>query len=88
MSTPSLTIRGLETRAIRVPMRRPLVTSRGAITQAPIVLIDLQTDEGVARRVESGALKFLTDIVQGDGVEVDFKDDALRVIESLLQGRP
>src|SRR3982751_729529 len=47
---PELPIRALETRAIRVPMRRPLVTSRGAITQAPLVLIDLTTEEGVPGR--------------------------------------
>jgi mandelate racemase len=45
-----LTIRGLRTRAIRVPMRRPLGTSGGTITHAPLVLIDLQTDEGVPGR--------------------------------------
>jgi mandelate racemase len=47
---PALTIRGLRTRAVRVPMRRPLGTSGGAITQAPLVLIDLETDEGVPGR--------------------------------------
>jgi mandelate racemase len=31
-------------------MRRPLVTSGGTITQAPLVLIDLMTDEGVPGR--------------------------------------
>src|SRR5205814_9612413 len=31
-------------------MRRPLGTSGGTITHAPLVLIDLQTDEGVAGR--------------------------------------
>ena len=45
-----LTIRGLSTRSVRVPMRRPLGTSGGSITQAPIVLIDLDTDEGVPGR--------------------------------------
>src|SRR5438445_11403224 len=47
---PALTIRGLRTRAVRVPMRRPLGTSGGSITHAPLVLIDLQTDEGVQGR--------------------------------------
>src|SRR3954464_5653564 len=75
---PTLTIRGLETRAIRVPMRRPLVTSRGAITQAPIVLIDLETEEGVpgraylfaysdlGARAVRGLLAGILDMVRGD----------------------
>jgi len=48
--TPTLIIRGLRTRAVRVPMRRPLGTSGGTITQAPLVLIDLETEEGVPGR--------------------------------------
>jgi len=47
---PKLTIRRLQTRALRVPMRRPLGTSGGTITHAPLVLIDLETDEGVPGR--------------------------------------
>src|SRR2546428_5542141 len=47
---PALTIRGLRTRAVRVPMRRPLGTSGGTITAAPLVLIDLETDDGVPGR--------------------------------------
>ncbi len=46
----ALTIRGLKTRAVRAPMRRPLGTSRGTIAHAPLVLIDLETDEGVPGR--------------------------------------
>jgi mandelate racemase len=45
-----LTIRGLRTRAVRVPMRRQLGTSGGTITHAPLVLIDLETNEGVPGR--------------------------------------
>src|SRR5438093_10948917 len=45
-----LTIRGLRTRALRVPMRRPLGTSGGTITTAPMVLLDLETEEGVPGR--------------------------------------
>ncbi|TMA12241.1 MAG: mandelate racemase, partial [Deltaproteobacteria bacterium] len=42
-----MTIRGLRTRAVRVPMRRPLGTSGGTITHAPLVLIDLETEQGI-----------------------------------------
>ncbi len=37
-------------RAVGAPMRRPLATSRGAITVAPLLLIDLQTDAGITGR--------------------------------------
>src|SRR3954466_14696640 len=75
---PTLTIRALETPAIRFPMRRPLVTSRGAITQAPIVLIDLETEEGVpgraylfaysdlGARAVRGLLAGILEMVRGD----------------------
>jgi mandelate racemase len=33
-----------------VPMRRPLGTSVMAITEAPLVLIDLRTDDGITGR--------------------------------------
>jgi len=75
-----LTIRDLRARAVRVPMRRALVTSRGAITHAPLVLIDLETEEGVPGRSylfgysEPGAralrqlLAGVAEMVRGDAV--------------------
>ena len=39
-----------ESRAVRAPMRRPLGTSSGNIAHAPLVLIDLETNEGVPGR--------------------------------------
>ncbi|MEM7653190.1 MAG: enolase C-terminal domain-like protein, partial [Pseudomonadota bacterium] len=45
-SSPALTINSLSARGVVVPMRRPLVTGGGSVTQAPLVLIDLQTTEG------------------------------------------
>jgi mandelate racemase len=77
---PVLSIRGLRTRAVRVPMRRPLGTSRGNITHAPLVLLDLETEEGVPGRAylfayqEVGAhtlrqlLATMLDMVRGDAV--------------------
>ena len=44
---PRLTIAGLRVRAANVPLRLPLVTSGGTVGMAPLVLIDLLTDEGV-----------------------------------------
>ena len=46
-SNSELTIRGLEVRAVDVPMRRPLKTSGGEVGTAALVLIDLLTEEGV-----------------------------------------
>ncbi len=42
-----LTIRGLHVRAVDVPVRRPLETSGGVLGTAPLVLIDLHTEEGI-----------------------------------------
>jgi len=47
MSPPQLTIRELRVRAVNVPMPRPLQTNGGTIGTAPLVLIDLHTEEGV-----------------------------------------
>ena len=44
---PQLTVRGLEVRAVDVPMSRPLKTGGGEVGSAAMVLVDLLTDEGV-----------------------------------------
>jgi mandelate racemase len=48
--TLPLNIRSLTVRAVAAPMKRPLATSTGAISVAPLLLIDLQTDGGVIGR--------------------------------------
>ncbi len=47
MGSKSLTIRALHARAVNVPMARPLYTSGGSVTAAPLVLLDFQTEEGI-----------------------------------------
>ena len=42
-----LTIRSIRVIGVEVPMTFPLGTSRGAITKAPLLLIDLETEQGV-----------------------------------------
>ncbi len=37
-------------RPVSVPMRRPLKTGTGEVAKAPLVLIDLETREGVVGR--------------------------------------
>jgi mandelate racemase len=47
---PRLTIRNLRAVGVLVPMTYALGTSRGAITTAPLLLIDLETEEGITGR--------------------------------------
>jgi mandelate racemase len=50
MKHPQLTIRALNARAVIAPFARPLRTASGEIPAAPLLLIDLATEEGVAGR--------------------------------------
>jgi len=47
---PLLTIRAIRSVGVEVPMTYALGTSRGTITKAPLLLIDLETEEGVTGR--------------------------------------
>ena len=47
MTHEKLTVRALRVRAVNVPMSLPLVTGGGAVSTAPLALIDLETTEGV-----------------------------------------
>src|SRR3977135_3623326 len=49
-TAPTLTIRSLRTVAVNVPMKRALGTSARRMDVAPLVLIDLETEEGVTGR--------------------------------------
>jgi mandelate racemase len=48
--TAPLTVRSVEATLVRVPMRRPLGTSAARVTEAPLLLIDLHTEEGITGR--------------------------------------
>ena len=50
MKAHKLALKGVRVRAVGAPMKRPLATSTGAITVAPLLLIDLQTDAGITGR--------------------------------------
>ena len=43
-------IKGIRCRAVAAPMKRPLTTSTGAVTVATLLLLDLETDDGVIGR--------------------------------------
>jgi hypothetical protein len=46
----TLTVRSIDTTLVVVPMRRALGTSVMRVAQAPLLLIDLHTDEGITGR--------------------------------------
>lgn len=46
----ALTIRGVRTAAVDVPMKFPLGTSAATVRSAPLLLVDLETEEGVTGR--------------------------------------
>ncbi|HVY16973.1 MAG TPA: enolase C-terminal domain-like protein [Rhodopila sp.] len=48
MTTPSLTLRAIRATPVEVPMARPLGTSAQIMRTAPLLLIDLETAEGIA----------------------------------------
>jgi len=47
---PALTIRGVRTTPVLVPMTHALGTSAARVTEAPLLLIDLETEEEIAGR--------------------------------------
>jgi len=47
VSAPQLTVRGIRARAVDVPMKLPLGTSAATIRSAPLLLVDVETGEGV-----------------------------------------
>ncbi len=48
--TPALIVRAVRSRAVEVPLNFVLGTSQGALRQVPLLLIDLETEEGVIGR--------------------------------------
>ena len=80
MSAPLLTVRSVSTTPVEVPMARPLGTSAQTIRTAPLLLIDLETEEGVTGRSYlfcytriaaapiASVLKDALDAVKGDRV--------------------
>lgn len=77
---PSLTVRSIRCVGVEVPMTYALGTSRAVITKAPLLLIDLETEEGVTGRsylwsympgvmpAIAAMLKVVEETVKGDPV--------------------
>ena len=80
MSDIALTVRDVRTRAVVVPIRRPLHTRVGAFEQAPLLLVDLETEEGItgstylfpyyrtATAYIAGLLAEIVELTRGDTV--------------------
>jgi len=80
MKHPHLTIRSLQTVPVSVPMKLPLGTSVLTVRSAPLLLIDLETEEGITGRTYlfcylplgaqliARALQELLALVKGDTV--------------------
>ena len=49
-SMPKLTVRAIRATAVEIPLNFVLGTSMGAVRAAPLLLIDLETEEGVTGR--------------------------------------
>ena len=50
MSHPSLTLRSISARAVSLKLKRPVVAKIATITEWPLILIDLTTEEGIVGR--------------------------------------
>ncbi len=50
MKLDKLRVKGITVRAVLVPIRRPLQTSTGAVSVAPLLLVDLKTSGGITGR--------------------------------------
>ena len=87
-----LKIREIQSRAVVAPMSLPLRTSSGAVMQAPLLLLDLRTEEGVVGRsyifgYQPFTLKPLNDLVQALAEMVRGDAVAPAAIEQKLQAR-
>jgi len=72
-STPA--IRDVKARAVVVPLKRPLKNAFGVFTSGPLVLIDVETDQGITGRAYIFAyanltLKPLVQLIEGIGREL------------------
>jgi mandelate racemase len=50
MQAPSLTVRGLRARPVVLKLKRPVVARIATLTDWPVILIDLETEEGITGR--------------------------------------
>jgi mandelate racemase len=92
VNASALKIRSLRATPVNVPLTRPHPTAGGVVESAPLVLVDLETDQGVTGRsyvfcYTSIALKPITDLI--DALQPLIQGDAVAplVLTQKLQGR-
>jgi mandelate racemase len=88
----ALTVRSVRVRAVRVPLARPHPTAGGIVAEAPLVLVDLDTDAGVSGSsyvfcYTPLALKPVAELVANLEAVIQGEPLAPLVIEQKLQGR-
>jgi len=89
-------IRAIRVRAVSAPIRRPLATSVGTVSSAALLLIDLQTDEGITGRSYlfgvgkhnlppiAKLVEAMAEMVKGDGLSPLDLERKLRAKYALL----
>src|SRR5579862_1870118 len=92
----ALRIQSISVRAVAAPMRRPLKTSSGAVSVAPLLLVDLKTNGGIVGRsylfaISRNSLKPIAALVEamaemlaGDAVAPFEIEKKLRARHTLL----
>ena len=91
-----LKIQSIAVRAVVVPMRRPLQTSTGAVSVAPLLLVDLKTDGGIVGRCYlfsiskshlrpiASLVEAMAELLKGDAVAPFEIEKKLRARHTLL----
>lgn len=60
MLPPKLRLRAIRSTPVIVPLKRPVAAATGSIPKAPLVLVDLETEEGISGRAYVNAYSTLT----------------------------
>ena len=80
VTADKLTIRNIRARAVMPPFKRPPVSASGALPQAALILIDLETEQGLTGRSYLfgfaawtlkpiiGCVEAMRDLLKGDAV--------------------
>jgi mandelate racemase len=92
----NLKIKSIIARGVVVPMRRPLQTSTGAVSGAPLLLVDLRTDAGIVGRSYlfaigrqnlkpiAAIIEAMSEMLKGDAVSPFEIEKKLRARHTLL----
>lgn len=80
MTPPHLTLRAIKATPVAIPLKRPVGAATGSIPEAPLVLVDLETEEGITGRSYvlaytsvtlrplAGIISGLTELLKGDPI--------------------